>query len=79
MLLSGACVLKDRLDLSSAAGIKLTSGQMPVVQAILSGCCFLCLVDTGSERTLASPRVVEGQGAQPGRPLLTVDGNASHV
>ena len=79
MLLSGACVLKDRLDLSSAAGIKLTSGQMPVVQAILNGRCFLCLVNTGSERTLVSPRVVKSQGLQPGRPLLTANGNASHV
>ena len=77
--LSGACALKNRLDLSRAAGIKLTSGRMPVVQAILNGRCFLCLVDTRSERTLISQRVVEGQGLRPGRPLLTADGNASHV
>ena len=50
-----------------------------MVQAIFNGRCFLCLVDTGSERTLISPRVVEGQGLRPGRPLLTADGNASYV
>ena len=68
-----------RLDLPRAAGIKLTSGRMPVVQAVLNGRCFLCLVDTGSERTLVSPRVVVGIGLRPGRPLLTADGSASHV
>ena len=70
---------KGRLDLSGATGKKLTSGRMPVVPAILNGRCFLCLVDTGSERTLVSPRVVVGQGLKPGRPLLTADGSASHV
>ena len=40
VLLSGACALKDRLDLSRAAGIKLTSRRMPVVQGILNGRCF---------------------------------------
>jgi len=34
-----------RLDLSRAAGIKLTSSRMPVVQAVLNGRCFLGLVD----------------------------------
>ena len=53
-------MLKDRLDLSKAAGIKLTSGRMPVVQATLNGCCFLCLVGTGNERTLVSRQVVLG-------------------
>ena len=72
-------MLKDRLDLSKAAGIKLTSGRMPVVQATLNGRCFLCLVDTESEWTLISPLVVEGKGLRPGRLLLTADGNASHV
>ena len=35
VLLSGACALKGRLDLSRAAGIKLTLGRMSVVQANL--------------------------------------------
>jgi len=52
---------------------------MPVVQAVLNGQCFLCLVDTGSERTLVSLRVVVGIGLRPGRLLLTADGSASHV
>ena len=79
MLLSGVYALKDRLNLSRAAGIKLTSGRMPVVQAILNGRCFLCMIYTESERTLICLRVVEGQGLQPGRLLLTADGNAFHV
>jgi len=78
-LLSGACVPGGRLDLLRAAGIKLTSSRMPVVQAVLNGRCFLGLVDTGSERTLVSPRMEVGIGLCPGRPLLTADGSASHV
>ena len=52
---------------------------MPVVHAILNGYCFLCLVDTGSERTLVSPRVVECRKLRPGKAVLTADGKASHV
>jgi len=52
---------------------------MPVIQAVLNGRCFSCLVDTGSERTLVSPRVVGGKRLKAGRPLLTADGSASHV
>jgi len=52
---------------------------MPVIQAVLNGCCFSCLVDTGSERTLVCPRVVGGKRLKAGRPLLTADGSASHV
>jgi len=78
-LLSSACVQGGRLDLSKGAGIKLTSGRMPVVQAILNGRCVQCLVDTRSEQTLVSPRVVMGQGLWPGRPLLTADGSVSYV
>jgi len=77
-LLSGACVPGGRLDLSRAAVVKLTSGRIPIVHAVLNGRCFLCLFDTGSEQTLVSPRVV-GIGLRPGRPLLTANGSASHV
>ena len=52
---------------------------MPVVSVILNGCHSLCLVDTGSERTLVSPRVVEGYKLRPGKAVLTADGKASHV
>ena len=61
------------------AGPGMTTGsRMPVARAVLNGCCFWCLVDTGSERTLVSSRVV-GQNLRPGRPLLTADGKATHV
>ena len=75
---SGACVPRSSLKLLGAAG-RATCSRMPVVRALLQGRCFSCLVDTGSERTLVSPRVVVGQRLKPGRPLLTADGNASHV
>ncbi|XP_067932754.1 uncharacterized protein [Watersipora subatra] len=53
---------------------------MPVVRAILNGCGFQCLVDTGSERTLISPQVLTGSTRlRPSHPLLTADGKASHV
>ena len=52
---------------------------MPVVHSVSNGRCFFFLVDTGSEQTLVTPRVVEGQYLRPGRPLLTVDDNASHI
>ena len=38
-----------------------------------------CLVDTGSEQTLVSPRVVEGYKLRPGKAVFTADGKASHV
>jgi len=65
--------------LSGAAGKTTSSSRMPVIQAVLNGRCFLCLVDTGSERTLVSPRVVVGKALRPSRPLLTADGKASNV
>ncbi|XP_067949793.1 uncharacterized protein [Watersipora subatra] len=53
---------------------------MPVVRAILNGCGFQCLVDTGSERTLVSLQVLTGSTRlRPSHPLLTADGKASHV
>ena len=54
VLLISACELKDRLDLSRAAGNKLTSHRMLVMQAVLNGHCIFCLVDTLSEWTLVS-------------------------
>ncbi|KAG1698827.1 hypothetical protein GQR58_005653 [Nymphon striatum] len=55
------------------------NSRMPVVPARLNGRCFSCLVDTGSERTIISSRVVEGMAGRlkPGRPLLTADGSIS--
>ena len=64
--------------LSGAAG-RTSCSRMPVVRAILNGYCFLCHVDTGSERTLVSPRVVECRKLRPGKAVLTADGKASHV
>ena len=64
--------------LSGAAG-RTSCSCMPVVHAILYGHSSLCLVDTGSERTLGSPRVVEGYKLQSGKAVLTADGKASHV
>ena len=52
---------------------------MPVAPVLNNSRCFWCLVDTGSERTLVSSRVVAGQNLRPGRPLLTADGKATHV
>ncbi|XP_067944891.1 uncharacterized protein [Watersipora subatra] len=58
----------------------MTSSRMPVVRAILNGCGFQCLVDTGNERTLVSPQVLTGSTRlRPSHPLLTADGKASHV
>jgi len=74
-LLSDACVS----GWIWAAAVKLASGQMPVVQAILNGRCFIGLVDTGSAQTLVSLQVVVGQGLRLGKPLLTADGSVSHV
>ena len=39
----------------------------------------MCLVDTGSEQTLVSPRVVECRKVWTGKAVLTADGKASHV
>ena len=61
-----------------AAG-RTSCSRMPVVSAILSGCHSLCLVDTGSERTLVSPRVVEGYKLRPDKAVLTAEGKAFHV
>ena len=69
---------RDSLKLSGAAG-RTSCSHMPVVSAILNGCHSLCLVDTGSERTLVSPRVVEGYKLRPGKAVLAADGKASHV
>ena len=76
--MSGASASRDSLKLSGAAG-RTSCSRMPVVRAILNGCHSLCLVDTGSERTLVSPRVVEGYKLRPGKAVLTADGKASHV
>ena len=67
VLLISACELKDRLDLSRAAGNKLTSHRMLVMQAALNGHCIFCLVDTVSEWTLVSPWLVYGQADQVDR------------
>lgn len=60
------------------AGV-LTTRRMPVVRAVLNGRCSSCLVDTGSECTLVSARVVVGFLPDKGRPLVTADGRTSHV
>ena len=52
---------------------------MPVAWAFLNDRCFWCLVDTGSEPTLVSSRVVAGQNLRRGQPLLTANGKATHV
>ena len=64
--------------LSGAAG-RTSCSRMLVVSAILNGYRSLCLVDTGSERTLVSSRLVEGYKFRPGKAVLTADGKASHV
>ena len=64
--------------LSGAAG-RTSCSRMPDVCAILNGYCFLCPVNTGSEPTLVSPRVVECRKLRPGKAVLTADGKASHV
>ena len=64
--------------LSGAAG-RTSCSRMPVVHVILNGRCFLCLVDTGSERTLVSRWVVESRKLRPGQAVLTADGKASQV
>lgn len=76
-MISGAGASWDRRVLSGAAGMT-TGSRMPVARAVLNGRCFWCLVDTGSERTLVSSRVVAGQNLRPGRLLLTADGKATH-
>ncbi len=77
--ISGAHVWhRSKEALLGAAG-RLTSSQMPVVRAILNGRCSLCLVDTGSECTLVSARVVVGYLPRKGRPFVTADGRTSHV
>lgn len=68
---------RSSLELLGVAG-RTTNSRMPVIRALLNGRCFLCMVDTGSERTVVCPRVVEGQSLKPGRPLLTADGRVSH-
>ena len=64
--------------LSRVAG-RTSRSRMPVVSSILNGCPPQCLVDTGSERTLVSPQVVEGYKVQLGKAVPTADGKASHV
>ena len=64
--------------LSGVAG-RTSCSRMLVVRAILNGCCSSCLVDTGSERTLVSPWVVESCKLRPGQAVLTADGKVSHV
>ena len=77
-MISGAGASWDRRDLSGAVGMT-TGSRMPVARAVLNGRCFWCLVDTGSERTLVSSRVVAGHNLRPGRTLLTANGKTTHV
>ena len=69
---------RDRVSLFGMAG-RLKDTQMPVVQALLNGRWFSCLVDTGSECTIISARVVEGPLPQRGRPFITADGRTSYA
>ena len=58
---------------------RTSCSRMPVIRAILNGHCFLCLVETGSQRTLVSLWVAESRKLRPGNAVLTADGKASHV
>ena len=56
----------------------LTNRQMPVIKAIINGRTVVCLVDTGSGRTMVSARVVVGPvGPVKGQPFITADGRTS--
>ena len=46
--------------LSRMAG-RTSCSRMPVVRVILNCYSSLCLIETGSEQTLVSPRVVESR------------------
>ena len=72
---SGAHVVhRSKVGALLGAAGRLTSSQMPVVRALLNGRCSLCLVDTGSERTIVSARVAVGLKPRKGRSLVTADG-----
>ena len=64
--------------LSRAAG-RTSCSHMPVVCSILNGHSSLCLVDTGSELSLVSQRVVECCKLWQGKAILTADGKSSHL
>ena len=57
-----------------AAG-RLSSGQMPVVRAVINGRSCVCLVDTGCGCTMVATRVVEGPLGPKGRPVILANGN----
>lgn len=64
------------LGLPMATG-RMSSGQMPVVKAIVDGQPVLCLVDTGSGCTMVSTRVVVGQAGLRAQSFLTADGSTA--
>ena len=65
---------RGNLELLEAADVAAVRSRLPIGRVLVDGRLLSGLVDTGSERTIVSPRVVEGRNLRPGGSLVTADG-----
>ena len=73
-LVGSVLTLRGAFGLLGATDVAAVRTSLPVARVLLDGGLYSCIVDTGCERTIVSPRVVAGKDLRPGTGVVTADG-----
>ena len=73
-VVGSALSLRGSFKLLGATDVAAVKSRLPVARVLMDGGLYSCMIDTGCERTIVSPRVVVGKGLRPGTNVVTADG-----